>query len=199
MSLRWQIIAIVLAAAIVIVGVIVAASQLTFVRTFDEVERHNAAEMVERANSALQDRVKNLDTLNHDWAAWDDTYNFVQPPAENQSWIEVNPTDTTFANAGLDFMFVIDTTNQIVFAKGFDLEASEAMTIPDTVQKLVLNPGLTTHRSVDDGVSGIVLVPEGPLLISSQPIITSQGQGPVAGTIIMAQFLDAAVVAELSP
>ena len=198
MSLRWQIIAIVLAMAIVIVGTIVTASRLTFMRAFDQVERQNAAEMVERANSALQDRVKSLNTLNHDWAAWDDTYNFVQRPAENQNWIEVNPTDTTFASAGLNFMFVIDNTDQIVFGKGFNLETGEAMPIPDTVQKLVLNPGLTTHRSVDDGMSGVVLVPEGPLLISCQPVITSQGQGPVAGTIIMAQFLDVAVVADLS-
>src|SRR3990172_4969683 len=129
MSLRWQIIAIVLAMAIVIVGTIVTASRLTFMRAFDQVERQNAAEMVERANSALQDRVKSLNTLNHDWAAWDDTYNFVRRPAENQNWIEVNPTDTTFASAGLNFMFVIDNTDQIVFGKGFDIETGEARPI----------------------------------------------------------------------
>jgi PAS domain S-box-containing protein len=51
---------------------------------------------------------------------------------------------------------------------------------------------------VEDSVSGIMLLPEGPLLVSSQPIITSDGQGPIMGTIIMAQYLDSTVTDMLS-
>jgi len=46
-------------------------------KSFQEVENQNAQQMVGRADKALNDDVQSLNTLNHDWAAWDDTYNFV--------------------------------------------------------------------------------------------------------------------------
>ena len=163
-------------------------SEMTFMKSFQEVENQNAQQMVGRADKALNDDVQSLNTLNHDWAAWDDTYNFVQNPTEYQSYINDNPTDETFASAKLNFICIINNSDQLVFGKGFDLATNTDMPVPESLDQQILGSTLSHHDSVNDSVSGIILLPEGPLLISSEPILTSQGQGPIAGTIIMARL-----------
>ena len=198
MSLRWKTVMVVAATAAIVVGVVFAVSQFIFMRSFQAIENRNTTQAVEQVTGALSHRIKSLHTLNHDWAAWDDTYNFVQHPGENQNYIESNPTDTTFANAELNFILIIDTTGNLIFGKAFDLNNNKEMPIPKSLDEHIFSDTLLHHSSVDESVSGIVLLPEGPLLVSSQPIITSQGEGPVMGTIIMAQFLDSGVIDALS-
>ncbi|MFZ1915520.1 MAG: PAS domain S-box protein, partial [Dehalococcoidales bacterium] len=167
-------------------------------KSFQEVENQNAQQMVGRANKALNDDVQSLNTLNHDWAAWDDTYNFVQNPTEYQSYINDNPTDETFASAKLNFICIINNSDQLVFGKGFDLATNADLPVPESLDQQILGSTLAHHNSVTDSVSGIILLPEGPLLISSEPILTSQGQGPIAGTIIMARYLNTSEINALS-
>jgi PAS domain S-box-containing protein len=189
---------VVAATTAIVVGVVFAVSQFIFMRSFQALENQNTAKAVEQVAGVLSDRIKSLHTLNHDWAAWDDTYNFVQRPSEHEDYIESNPTDTTFASAELNFILIIDTTGHLVFGKAYDLNNNKEMPIPESLDGHIFNDTLLRHSSVDDSISGIVLLPEGPLLVSSQPIITSQGQGPIMGTIIMAQFLDSRVIDTLS-
>ena len=198
MSLRAKTLIFVFITAALVVGVVFTVSQFTFKRSFQSLENRTTTQAVQRVTGVLADRIKNLHTLNHDWAAWDDTYNFVQHPSENENYIETNPTDTTFINAELNFILIIDTTGHLVFGKAYDLNHNKEMPVPESLDQYIFSDALLQHRSVDDSASGIVLIPEGPLLISSWPIVTSQGQGPITGTIIMAQFLDARVIDILS-
>ncbi|WP_329609980.1 putative bifunctional diguanylate cyclase/phosphodiesterase [Microaerobacter geothermalis] len=39
-------------------------------------------------------------------------------------------------------------------------------------------------------IKGIVLLPEGPILVASKPVLTSRYEGPIRGTLIMARNLD---------
>jgi len=197
MSLRWKMSIAVLAVAIFVFVAVFGILQLTFVKNLQQIEDKDVREMAEMANGMLTDRIQSLNILNHDWAAWDDTYNFILHPDENQNYLTVNPTDTTFANAGINFMFIIDDAGRPIFSKGFSLNDNTDMPIPGSLIERISDGTLTHHSSADDSRAGIVLLPEGPLILSSQPIITSQGQGPVAGTIIMARFIDSNIVTGL--
>ena len=107
MSLRSKTVIVVAAAAVVVVGFVFAFSQVIFMRSFQSLENSNTGRAVEQISSVLSDRINSLNTLNHDWSAWDDTYNFVQHPIDNVNYVEVNPTDTTFASAELNYIFII--------------------------------------------------------------------------------------------
>ena len=198
MSLRWKILLSITAAAVAIIGAVALVSELTFMKSFQGVENQNARQMVERADKALTDDIQSLNTLNHDWAAWDDTYNFVQDPVKYQEYAVDNPSDTTFASAKLNYIFIINNANQLVFGKSFNLDAGTDVPIPASINGQIFNDKLTSHQGLNDNVSGIILLPEGPLLISADPIITSQGTGPIEGTIIMARYLNATEIAEMS-
>jgi PAS domain S-box-containing protein len=198
MSLRWKILIVLTLTAVMIIGAVYAISELTFMKSFQVVENQNARKTVERADKALTDDINSLNTLNHDWAAWNDTYYFVQNPAKYQSYATDNPTDVTFASAKLNYIFIIDNSNQLVFGKGFNLEAGTDVPIPESLNGQIFNDIFTHHVNVTDNVSGIIMLAEGPLMISADPIITSEGKGPIAGTIIMARYLDSAEISEMS-
>lgn len=194
MSLRWKLSLVIAGISAAIIGAVYSASEWTFNKSFQSIEDRNTRQMAERATHNIFDNIQDLNVLNRDWAAWDDTYNFVQHPDENPNYIESNPTDTTFANARLNFILIINNAGQLVYGKSFDLNSNKTVPILQSLEAHIFGETLARHATVTDSKSGIILLPEGPLMISSQPIVTSQGEGPVAGTIIMARFLDQAEI-----
>ena len=197
MSLRWKLSLAVMAVAIGVVGAVFAISQFTFAREFQSIEDHQAKEMATRASNALSDRFQSLNTLNYDWAAWDDTYNFVQEPDRHQDYVENNPTDATFASIAVNFMFIINNAGQTVYSKGFNLSDDTEMPIPNSLIQRVSEDDLTEHATVNDSTAGVIVIPEGALLVSSQPIVTSQNSGPIMGAVVMARFVDQALINDL--
>ncbi len=186
------------AVAVTVVVVLTIVYMLLFMRSFQRSEEQNTSQMVEQAIGAFDDELRRLDILNRDWAAWDDTYNFVKSPSENEDYLEVNFIDATFADAELNFILIIDNSGRLVHGEAFDLNTEEEVPIPESLQEHISDEALIRHEGVDDSVIGIILLPEGPLLVSSRPIVTSEREGPIEGTIIMAQFMDSSVVGALS-
>jgi PAS domain S-box-containing protein len=197
MSLRWKLSVAVMAVAIAVVAAVFAISQFTFAREFQSIEDHQAKAMATRASNALADRFQSLNTLNYDWAAWDDTYSFVQEPDRHQDYVENNPTDATFASIAVNFLFIINNAGQTVYSKGFNLSDNTDMPIPNSLVLRVSEGDLTEHASVNDSTAGVVVIPEGALLVSSQPIVTSHNKGPIMGTVVMARFVDQALINDL--
>ncbi|MBC7106538.1 MAG: hypothetical protein H5T97_11400, partial [Firmicutes bacterium] len=89
--------------------------------SFAELEDRTVRRNVERALGALHETLEALDTRCVDWAAWDDTYEFVAD--RNEEYIRANLLDTTFENQRFNCMLFVDTTGRLVFGKAFDLEA----------------------------------------------------------------------------
>jgi signal transduction histidine kinase/sensor domain CHASE-containing protein len=186
------------AVAATVVVILTVVYILVFMRSFQRSEEQNTSQMIEQAIGAFDDKLRRLDILNRDWAAWDDTYNFVKSPSENEDYLEVNFIDATFADPELNFILIIDNSGHLVHGEAFDLNTGEEVPIPESLQEHISDEALIRHEGVDDSVIGIILLPEGPLLVSSRPIVTSEREGPIEGTIIMAQFMDSSLVGALS-
>lgn len=197
MSLSRKI-ALVSTAGAVVVAALTASLILLFMRSLQQSEEQNMSMVVEQAVSTFDGQLQSLDVLNRDWATWDDTYNFVQFPSGNEDYLKVNLTDAVFADARLNFILIIDNSGRLVHGEAFDLTVGGEVPIPESLQEHISDEALVHHEGVDDGALGIILLPEGPLLVSSRPILTSEGEGPIEGTIIMGQFVDSSVADTLS-
>ncbi len=166
-------------------------SQNILLGGFADIEEENTRQNVERALSVLSSDLSSLETTTGDWASWDDTYAFIEDA--NTEYIESNLIDETFIGLGLNFILFIDTSGQIVFGKAFDLHNKEEMPVSRSLQgHLSANNPLLYHPNTESSITGIVLLHEGPVLIASQPILTSEDEGPIRGTLIMGRYLDAA-------
>jgi PAS domain S-box-containing protein len=179
-----------------LVAIVYYASQLTFFQSFETLETRESTQDVNRAASALSDAVINLDTLNHDWAVWDDCYNFASDG--NEYFIASNFGDGTFNNAKLNTIIIVNPSGRIVHGKAFDLKKEQAVPVPGSLLAELTPDSLLAPRDPDSGFSGIVMLPEGALMVSARSILTSDGNGPAAGTIIMGRYIDDTTVSDLA-
>jgi PAS domain S-box-containing protein len=174
-----------------------AMSQTVLLGKFADLEEQRTTANVERVISALSEKVAFLDGITADWASWDDTYTFIKDA--NEGYIESNLVDPTFVNNDLNLMLFINAAGEVVFGKAFDLENEQAIPLPQGLQEhLSANGLLVRHRDMDDSVKGLMLLPEGPMLVASRPILTSDEEGPVRGALIMGRYLDPVEVNSLA-
>ncbi|MBM3173424.1 MAG: PAS domain S-box protein, partial [Chloroflexi bacterium] len=174
---------------IAFVAVSYAISEGILLQGFARVEEGRTGTDVERALSALDTEISNLDAIAHDWAAWDDSYAFIQD--RNQEYLQANVVDSTFTRLRLNLTLYADATGQVVFARGFDFNAEQEMPVSQGLQEyLAENGALLRFPNEESGVSGIIMLPEGPMLVASRPILTSEGEGPMRGALLMGRYLD---------
>jgi diguanylate cyclase (GGDEF)-like protein len=197
-SLRLKALLVIIGATALILGIVFAVSQYFFMNSFQRIEEQYARDMVQRTINAFENRLRSLNTLNLDYAAWDDTYTFVQNPDDNGYYIKSNLTDTTFINNKLNYIFIINREGHEVYGSGFDLTTNTKIDISPVLREHMLSSVITHHESTESSVTGIVLLPQGPLLVSAEPILTSDNKGPIMGTFVMAQYFGPAAVTGLS-
>jgi len=107
--------------------------------------------------------------------------------------------DDTFINAKLNLMLFINTSEQLVFGKAFDIQNMTEVPIPQSlVEKFGTNDVLWYHLNESSVIRGFILLPEGPMLLISRPILTSYDEGPIQGALVMGRFFDSSQVARVS-
>ena len=197
MSLRRKTLAIIGVTFVGLIVLLYVAARLILLDSFDKLERRDAARSVERVQSALADELFNLDTSVGDWALWDETYTFIQ--GANEEYIQTNLPDSALVTLRVNLMLFITPAGQIFYSKAVDLQTEQAISMPGGLQKdWPADDPLLRHANPESHITGILLVAEGPILVASRPIVTSQHEGPIRGTLIMGRFLNATEVARLT-
>lgn len=157
---------------------------------FEELElRASHADLV-RAEQSIQTEIDNLERVSYDWSSWDDTYNYAT--GNYPGFQKSNLERSTLANLGLDLLAIFDANGDMLWGQlqvgGTErpIEGLGLFMAGNAAAK-----ALTKHGSRDSAKAGLVDTALGPLIASSQPILRNDDSGPVAGALIMAQFLDA--------
>ncbi len=164
---------------------------------FARQEQHEVSEDVERVISALDTELSNLQTTAMDWAEWDDTYTFVQD--NNPEYQESNLGLDTFLGLRLNLFIITDSTGKVIFSKTINLDDREEVTLPEGINKYIYdNAPVVNHTDIKDSISGFILLSEGPMVLASNPILTSKGEGPIRGTLIMGRFIQQSDIVRLA-
>ncbi len=196
-SIRTKTLGIIAATLVVLaITVYVSSSQIVLGR-FSDLEQAQAAENLERARGAIDTEVARINSAGGDWAAWDDTYEFVQDG--NQSYIDDNLAVDSLLNLRVNMMLFFDNDQDLIVARGLDMEEeAEVPVSEDTVSSISDVPGLLRFEGTSDFGAGLVSTSDGVLLLSARPIITSERGGPIMGSFVIARHLDAALLEELT-
>jgi signal transduction histidine kinase len=172
-------------------------SHSLLLNSFEELEATSVHQNVGRFQSALSNDVSDLYSKSGDWAVWDDTYAFIVAP--NDNYINSNVVDSAFTTLRINVLLFVNLSGQIVCGRAYDLHGMTEVPVPESVEKeLASHDILWSHPTTDSRISGIILLPENPLLICSSPILTSRGEGPVHGALIMARYMDSDEIGELA-
>jgi PAS domain S-box-containing protein len=181
----------------ILIAILYLSARITLMKGFYELEDEDAKQSVNQAITALSDIIDNLRRTTNDWAAWDDAYEFVAN--ENESFINKNLVDGTFEELKLNLILFVNMNKRTVFAKGFDLDQSREIPFKNSLLENLIqkNKILVSHRDLESTVSGIVMLSNQPVIVSSYPILTSEDKGPIRGSLIMGRFLDKGIIAGL--
>lgn len=177
-------------------AVIIVLSRTVFLDGYEEIEQQQMLNDLKRGSDAITLRLKELDRTALDWSAWDDTYRFIVD--RNQPYITSNMPDKAVAGIDLHLILFLDTKNEEIFSKWISLKTQQE-TIPPKALLASLGPltSLLKNRPISEGVRGIVMLPEGPLLVAARPIITSTFSGPVRGTFVVGRMLDNSIIDQI--
>lgn len=94
-------------------------------------------------------------------------------------------------------LFYNNRSGGLVYGKAIDLDSGRKVSLPPDLANLPEDDLLMAHTTSEDYATGIIALPEGPIMVSSHPILDNQWNGPIHGTLIVGRHLDEARVDEL--
>ncbi len=197
MTLRNKALLIIAVALLALVGLQRLAAENILLRGFAHLEEQDTQREALRAQAALADDIASIDTIASDWATWDDTYAFVGD--RNEDYIQSNLGADALRLIDVQIIAYVDAQGRLVLEQAFDSKDWQPAPAPAELGRY-LAPGspLLQHPDLSRGVTGLLMLPQGPLLVAARPILTSAGEGPSRGTLLMGRYLDAAQIAHLS-
>lgn len=172
-------------------------SRLILMGDYSDLESKETRKNVQLAYSAIDDEIDEIAANVSDWAGWNDTYEFIIDG--NNEYIEDNIPDTTYIDLELNLILYINSSGEIVYSRSYDFKNNEEVPLPADLENIIAgNTNLWQYNDVEGGISGMFMFNEGPMLLASKPILTSNKQGPPRGALIMGRYLDAAEIMNLS-
>ncbi len=153
-------------------------------------ERLEADKDMNRCLEALRREIHYLDEFVHDWAAWDDAYDFVQNT--NMDFIRSNLVHTTFIDNRLNLVMLLDLDGHVLWKKMLDLETGLELNITELPDdRIPMSHAFMAHtKDIESSVAGVYATEKGPLLVASRPVIRSLHHGPAKGYLVMGRFLN---------
>ncbi|MDY0165686.1 MAG: CHASE4 domain-containing protein [Thermoguttaceae bacterium] len=164
---------------------------------FAELEEEMVFDYANRARAALDEQLAALARTVGDWSNWDDTWHFAQDA--NADYRDNNLNDDSLETLELNMMVFVDRAGCLVFGKAIGAVSGEADSFPESLRRGTLHPDLLFCDDLPGPArAGLLVFPEGPMLVVAGPILKSNREGPVRGTLVMGRWLDDAETSRLS-
>lgn len=164
---------------------------------FQHVEEQRVRIDLERISQTLHAEVEQIDRVTQAWASWDDTYAFME--VYDQNFIDRNLSLAFFQQYDINVTLMVNTAQQVVYSKYYDVATQAMVPGPAELERYVLaHPDLLHYEQLDSNHSGIILLPQGALIVAMRPVLNDLGEGPSHGTLLMGRFLDEQKLASFS-
>lgn len=197
MTLRQRTLLIIGIAVVTLNAVLYAIASNLLLRNVQQAEEQDTRKQLNGVISVVNQSLEQFNRNFSDWAIWDDAYAFVQNG--DPKFIQSNLIEDQLETNQINLVAFIQPSGRITFGTGFDLETQQKTPIPPDLRRhLVPSDRLLHHPNLTHTISGIVSLPEGNMMIISRPILTSEGKGPIRGTLVVGRYLDQAEVNRLA-
>ncbi len=175
------------------VGLIYLSARFGVLKEFKRIEEAQLMTNMQRVRAQLQEEIVRLETLNTDWAYWDDTYQFVIEPSEE--YIQSNLVLDTFLELNLNYIAFYDLDGNLVFDRWVDVTAEEELPAPIWRTDWIKQYDLVIRDAKEwQEVAGILHSPAGNMILSTRAILPSSEKNDPRGTLIFAHFLDETLI-----
>ena len=189
MSISARIFLIMLAGFTAFVLLVLLAQNVFIAPSFEDLETREARQDMARTFLALDNEVSHLASLTRDWAAWDDSYRFVQ--GENPEYEASNLMSLVFQDLDINLIAFYDLEGRVVWSHVYDPEQESFVTVPGFPdQGTEADPDLLLPAGAVTGLAGVYMGDARPMVLALEPITTSSADAPSVGTLVMGRYVD---------
>jgi PAS domain S-box-containing protein len=191
MTVRRKTLLIIAITCLGLVIVLYAASRSFLLGGFVKLEQTSARENVQRVLNAFDQNFFGMARYTSDHAADDMLYNSIDHPGEFLHSLMGQDARGTPTTQRFSFVILTNVNARVAIARGRDILTDTLRGIPKSLQEhLSLTDPLIARSVMSGGVTGLLLLPEGPLIITSFPILKTSTEGPARGYMLAARYLE---------
>ncbi|MBU1866987.1 MAG: hypothetical protein KKD13_00730 [Candidatus Margulisbacteria bacterium] len=161
---------------------------------FTKLEQDYALNDMGRILYFINDTFSRFNETAEDWAAWDDTYEFIDN--NSQAYKSSNLSPQTFQSLHLDLILFCDNQGKVIYAMQPGETEDQLTPLTPEKEKIITDNYLcnqTEHQK-----QGVSLFPEGAFLLVANQIVKSDRSGPGRGTLIMGRFIGPDLIKRLT-
>jgi sensor domain CHASE-containing protein len=191
MTVRRKTLLIIAITCLGLVIVLYAASRSFLLGGFIKLEQTSARENVQRVLNAFDQNFNGTARFTADHAASDNLYNSIDHPGEFIHSLMGEDARGTPTTQRFSFVILTNVSARVVVARGRDILTGAVQDIPKSLaEHISLADPLLARSVMSGGLQGLLLLPEGPLLITSYPILMTSTEGPAHGYMLAARYLE---------
>ncbi len=192
MTVRRKTLLIISITCLGLVIVLYAASRAFVLGGFIKLEQTSAHKNVQRVLNAMDQDFGAVDRFTYDRAATDETYNSISSPTSEfvQSFFGKDATGTP-ATRRFNFLVLMGASGRVIASRSRNIATNTVTEIPESLTAhLILTDPLFKYATTTSRVSGVLLLPEGPLLLVTRPVVKANGEGPIRGYLLAGRYLE---------
>ena len=172
-------------------------AQYFLIGGIQEIETKEITDDLTRAATSIDNLGTDLAVHSQDYAMWDDTYTYAND--RNSAYIESNLVPSTFSVLGVEAILYYDTAGDLFYASSYDPETEEKLQVsPHLTTTLAALPVISSPAHANEACSGLLSTPGGIWTVAAEPILTSDGDGPSRGHLVMASQFTADTIERIA-
>ena len=188
MKLKTKIIIVIFISCLATLATLYTAAASIILPSYQDIENQQTRNGVDQTLTTINYRLSEFYGKVRDYAAWDDTYVFVQN--YDQEYVDDN-LEMSFDNLQLNLVVVADNDGNLVYCQSYDLNYSEPIDTSEEAKAfLQTDKALWNFTDNDQMKTGIILIDGQPVLIAISPILKSSLEGPIMGGLLFGRYLD---------
>lgn len=188
LSVRSKIILAVVVSVVALSVAIYLISTQVLLKSYLAIEREAMADNIRRGTDAVNEFSNQQMIKLSDWAQWDEAYDYAI--SRDQEWIDSTTYPSGLANLDINLSMYSDTEGEVFYLLVADIEERSELSSTTVSGFFRQHKDLIKHPGLTDATQGLVLLPDGPMVLVSLPLRTSEGKGPIPGSITFGRYLD---------
>ncbi|MCX6692365.1 MAG: PAS domain S-box protein [Methanoregula sp.] len=196
MEIRKKTILIITFTLLGLIIVLFALSEYIILGGFTAIEQKQADSDINRVVSGLSYDLVQMDTMGDEWKNREDIINLFRNPRNASS--ELLITDQNFESLQYNVILLSDMDGKIVAGRMYDINARHSMPVQESLLSHLVPENQLYRYANAYGVRGIIMLPEGPMLVSLRWITLPGKDNEAVGSILFGRYLDQQVLMQIS-
>jgi signal transduction histidine kinase len=159
------------------------------IKSYLDIETHNTETKINGVVRSFVQLCEDFSNKMNDWSLWDDTYNFMLD--KNPRYIESNISYESMHLLKLDFIFFVNSSDEIILNCYFDHGQKKIINADDSFKKRILEiADILSSKNKKTETSHLFSIDSRPVMAASNLVLTSLGAGPSRGYLIYGRFIN---------